>query len=90
MEKVGTLGLRATVRTNVVLPRSGQGRPGLWRLLRGTLAAANPGLLLGTSHTLCSSLAHLGSSGATNRVGGSQLAQASDNGRPGALLRGAG
>ena len=53
-------------------------------LLQGTLAVANPGLLLATSHIL--SLEHLGSNGPNpQRVGGSQ---ASDNGRPGALPRG--
>ena len=67
-EKVGTLGLRATSKNNVVLPRSGRARPGSRRLLRGTLAAANPGLLMATSHIL--NLDHLGSSGATPQSGG--------------------
>ena len=71
------------VRIDVVLLRSGRGRPGSRRLLRWTLAAANTGLLLATSRMVCRSLAHLGSSGTSpQRVGGSQLSQASDNVRP--------
>jgi len=44
----------------VVLPKSRLGRPSLWRLLLGTLAAANLGPLQTVSHRLCRSPAHLG------------------------------
>jgi len=37
----------------VVLPKSGRGRLCLWRLLLGTLAAANLGLLQAVNHRLC-------------------------------------
>ena len=62
-EKVGTLGLQATRRnqeTAAVLPKSGQGRPSLWRLQLGTLAVANLGQLKAVSRRSCRSPAHLG------------------------------
>ena len=55
------------VRTDVLLPRRGRGRPGSGWLLRTTLAAANSGLLLATNHTLFRSLTHLETSGANQR-----------------------
>ena len=36
-----------------VLPKSGHGRPGLWRLQLGTLAVVNLSQLKVVSHTLC-------------------------------------
>jgi len=47
-------------RTAVVLPKSVQGRLGLWRILLGTLAVANLCLIQADGHRLHKSPVHLG------------------------------
>jgi len=78
-------------RTVVVLPKSGRGGLGSRRLLWGTLAVANLGLLQAVSYIFCRSPVHPGSSGVNiRREEGSHRAQASDSCWQGALPRGPG
>ena len=81
--------LNHQLRTDVVLPKSKQGRLGLGGLLRETLAMADLGLLQAASHKPCRGAAHPGSCGANlQRLKGFHCTQANDSGRPGAFPRG--
>ena len=75
-------------------PKSGRGRPSLWRLPLEPLTVVNLSPPQAINHRTCRSLAHLGlimegdlsqSNRNPQRVGGNPKAKINDSGQPGAL-----